>query len=262
RMARRTTDAFVKHRPFSVQAKIIEIDVPSLGRGQWPDGVYPPGGYARIGRRVEKTGPIQKRLRGERAHVPRRLFPYERDSIECQTNMGPFSRIPKPACAEKELLPPEPHDEGILFLFRPLRQCDIRERLLEPELGFINDRPRTAISSLFEIARELRKEPNAMAHMKVGIRHEPLQEIAVAILWTYPPKAIAKSFVPLPRSPADCQKAFAARPEPHIFQRIPGIPPACWIAKVAVILVLPEHLIFRWIGACRLSLQTYPARSH
>src|SRR5215470_16678095 len=259
-MAQRMTDASVKHRLFSVQAKIIEIDVPSLGRGQWPDGVYPPGGYARIGRRVEKTGPIQKRLRGERAHVPRSLFPYESDSIECQTNIGSFSRIHKPACAEKELLPPEPHDEGILFLFRPLRQCDIRERLLEPELGFVNDRPRTAISSLFEIARELHKEPNSTAHMKVAIRHEPLQEIAVAILWAHAPQGIAKSFVPLTRFTADCQKAIAARSEPHIFQRVPAIPLAGGIAKVAVILVLPEHLIFRWIGACRLSLQPNPAR--
>src|SRR5262249_16185864 len=97
RMTRHTTDAFVKHRPISVQAKIIEVDVPSLGLGQRTDGVYPPEGYARIGRRVEKTGPIQNRLRGERAHGPRSFFPDESDRIECQENIGSFSRIHKAA---------------------------------------------------------------------------------------------------------------------------------------------------------------------
>src|SRR5262249_49509554 len=134
--------------------------------------------------------------------------------------------------------------------------------LLEPELGLINDRPRTAISSCFDIARELRKEPSATAHMKVTIRREPLQEIPVVILRTHAPKEIAKSFVPLTRFTADCQKAIVARSESHIFQKVPAILPACGIAKVAVIFVLPEHFIFRWIGACRLSLQTYPARNH
>jgi hypothetical protein len=73
-----------------------------------------------------------------------------------------------------ELMSPEPHVEGGPVPFRPFRQGDVRERLLHPELGVINDRPRTDISSRFDIARVLRKEPDATAYMKVAIGREPL----------------------------------------------------------------------------------------
>jgi hypothetical protein len=65
-----TTDAFVKYRLLSVQAKIIEVDVTSIGLGQWPDSVNSPEGRTGLGRRVEETDSILHRLAGESPHVP------------------------------------------------------------------------------------------------------------------------------------------------------------------------------------------------
>src|SRR5262245_51012079 len=105
-----TTDAFFKYRLLSVQAKIIKVDVTSLGRGQWPDSVNTPEGRAGLGRRVEEIDSILHRLRGESTHVPCVLFPYESDSIPCQTNIRSFSWVHKPARSEIEFLPSEPND--------------------------------------------------------------------------------------------------------------------------------------------------------
>ena len=70
-----------------------------------------------------------------------------------------------------ELLPSKAQHQRLLAR---LREDYIDKSLFKKPLGFIDHRPRTAVPSGFDVARELDEDANSTRYMNIGIRGKAL----------------------------------------------------------------------------------------